>query len=223
MNDRSLMMASETTYPPLANPVAVVSRKFCTPYVVDLVIVRKLVAITEGRFLVTDVNGNVVFRVKGSFVSAHEHLVLNDAASNAIVSLQQKILTAHRRWQAYRGDNSGSGDLIFMAKKSSLMRTHGTELDVFLAANTREETCDFKVKGSWLERSCTIYAGNSTTVIAQMHKDHKAQSVVLGKDTFGITVYPNVDYALIVALVVILEEINEDAFVAKHSFACTHP
>lgn len=56
-----------------------------------------------------------------------------------------------------------------------------------------------------------------------MHKDHKAQSVVLGKDTFVTTVYPNVDYALIVALVVILEEINEDAFVAKHSFACTHP
>lgn len=44
-----------------------------------------------------------------------------------------------------------------------------------------------------------------------------------GKDTVGITVYPNVDYALIVALVVILEEINEDAFAAKHTFSCTHP
>lgn len=44
----------------------------------------------------------------------------------------------------------------------------------------------------------------------QMHKKHSAQSILLGKDTFGVTVYPNVDYAFIVALIVILEEINED-------------
>lgn len=43
-----------------------------------------------------------------------------------------------------------------------------------------------------------------------MHRKHSVQSIVLGKDTFGVTVYPNVDYAFIVALVVILEEINED-------------
>ncbi|KAL3715259.1 hypothetical protein ACJRO7_007056 [Eucalyptus globulus] len=218
MDDRSLIMASETTYPPLVNPVAVVSRKFCTPNVVELVVVaRKHAAIPGGGLLVTDVSGNIVFRVKGSSVSVHEHLILNDAASNAV------ILTAHRRWQAYSGDSSCPDDLIFMAKKSSLMRIHGTEIDVFLAANTKEDACDFKVKGNWLERSCTIYAGNGTIVIAQMHKDHKAQNIALGKDTFGITVYPNVDYALIVALVVILEEINEDKFAGKHSFSCSHP
>lgn len=43
-----------------------------------------------------------------------------------------------------------------------------------------------------------------------MHKKHTAGSILLGKDTFGVTVYPNVDYAFITALVVILEEINED-------------
>lgn len=47
-------------------------------------------------------------------------------------------------------------------------------------------------------------------MILQMHRKHSAQSILLGKDTFGVTVYPNVDYAFIVALVVILEEINED-------------
>ena len=44
----------------------------------------------------------------------------------------------------------------------------------------------------------------------QMHKKHSAQSILLGKDTFGATVYPHVDYAFIVALVVILYAINED-------------
>lgn len=44
----------------------------------------------------------------------------------------------------------------------------------------------------------------------QMHKKHTVQSVVLGKDTFTVTVYPNVDYGFITALIVILDEINED-------------
>lgn len=35
-----------------------------------------------------------------------------------------------------------------------------------------------------------------------------AQSVLLGKDNFMVTVYPNIDYAFIVALIVILDEIN---------------
>ena len=43
-----------------------------------------------------------------------------------------------------------------------------------------------------------------------MHKEHSLQSIVLDKDTFGVTVQPNVDFAFIVALVVILFEINED-------------
>ncbi|KAL3617412.1 hypothetical protein CASFOL_037733 [Castilleja foliolosa] len=46
--------------------------------------------------------------------------------------------------------------------------------------------------------------------LAQMHRNHSAQSILLGKDSFGVTVYPNVDYAFIVALVVLLKEINED-------------
>ena len=44
----------------------------------------------------------------------------------------------------------------------------------------------------------------------QMHRKHSVTSVLFGKDTFCVTVYPNVDHAFIVALVVILEEINED-------------
>ena len=42
----------------------------------------------------------------------------------------------------------------------------------------------------------------------QMHKKHTAQSIFIGKDNFMVTVYPNIDYAFIVALIVILDEIN---------------
>ena len=44
----------------------------------------------------------------------------------------------------------------------------------------------------------------------QMDKKHTVQNVALGKDTCVVTVYPNVNHAFIVALVVILHEINEE-------------
>ncbi|KAH9673243.1 protein LURP-one-related 15 [Citrus sinensis] len=161
--------------------VAVISPRYCCPYPVDLAIVRKVMTITDGNFVVTDTNGNILFKVKGVFLTfIHQRRVLLDGAGNPILTLREKAMTAH----------------------------HRTKLDVFLANNTKEDVCDFRVKGSWFERSCTIYAGESSTIIAQMHKKHTVQSILIGKDNFAVTVYPNIDYAFIVALIVILDEIN---------------
>ncbi|KAI3841383.1 hypothetical protein MKX03_000010 [Papaver bracteatum] len=203
--------------PPLASDratpgnhqIVVIAPHFCAPYPVDLTISKKLISIGEGNFGVFDINGNIIFKVKGKLLSIRDRRVLVDAAGVPLVSLQQKIVTCHRRWQVYRGDSSDSKDLLFSVKKSKLLQLK-TSLNVFLASNTAEEACDFKIKGSFFERSCAIYAGDSNNIIAQMSKKHTVQSIVLDKDTYQITVYPNVDYAFIVALCVVLNEINMD-------------
>ncbi|RZC55826.1 hypothetical protein C5167_014675 [Papaver somniferum] len=198
------------------NPIVVIAPHFCAPYPVDLTISKKLLSIGE---------------VKGKLLSIRDRRVLVDAAGVPLVSLQQKIVTCHRRWQLYRGDSSDSKDLLFSVKKSKLLQLK-TSLNVFLASNTSENVCDFKIKGSFFERSCAIYAGDSNNIIAQRHKlcligygyaarhvlsrdaqmrkKHTVQSIVLDQDTYSITVYPNVDYAFIVALCVVLNEINMD-------------
>ncbi|KAK7395018.1 hypothetical protein VNO78_15559 [Psophocarpus tetragonolobus] len=192
-----------------AVPSAVVGPQFCAPYPVDLAVVKKVMTITDGNFTVTDVNANVVFKVKGSLMTLRHRRVLIDPAGNPIVTLRRKMITAHDRWQAFRGESIEAKDLIFSVKRSSLIQFK-TKLDVFLANNTKEDVCDFKVKGSWLERSCVVYAGESNNIVAQMHKKHTAQSILIGKDHFMVTVYPNIDYAFIVALIVILDEINSN-------------
>ncbi|XP_031267543.1 LOW QUALITY PROTEIN: protein LURP-one-related 15-like, partial [Pistacia vera] len=165
---------------------------------------------SDGNFVVTDTNSNILFKVKGVLLTfIHQRRVLLDGAGNPIATLRQKVMTAHYRWQVFKGESTEAEDLLFSAKTSSILQLK-TKLDVFLGSNTKEEVCDFKVKGSWLDRSCVIYAGDSDTIIAQMHKKHTAESVLIGKekDNFMVTVYPNIDYAFIVALIVILDEIN---------------
>ncbi|KAJ0028837.1 hypothetical protein Pint_34994 [Pistacia integerrima] len=165
---------------PVANSVTVIGPQFCEhTYPVDLAIVRKLLTITDGNFVVQDINGNTLLKVKGALLTVHNRRVLLDSAGKPIVTLRKK-----------------------------------TKLDVFLASNTKEDVCDFKVKGSWSERSCVIHAGDSSAILAQMHMKDTAESILLGKDQFTVTVYPKIDYAFVISLIVILDAINSEGSAA---------
>ncbi|KAK2973897.1 hypothetical protein RJ640_025606 [Escallonia rubra] len=159
----------------------------------------------DDKYVVTDANDNVVLRVREKTFSKRR--LLMDAAGNTIISFRPKSWTRHRRWEVFRGDSKDPADLLFSAKLSSLLQLKN-KLNVYLANNTTEDLCDFKVEGSWSGGKCTIYAGESSTIIAQMHKKHSAKSVLLGKDKFMVTVNPNVDYAFVVALIVLLDYIS---------------
>lgn len=89
-----------------------------------------------------------------------------------------QLMSAHDRWQVFRGESTESCDLIFTAKRSSVFQLK-TKLDVFLA-NNREDVCDFKVKGSWLDRSCVVYAGDadSSTIVARVRFVCNLQQII---------------------------------------------
>ncbi|WOL06354.1 protein LURP-one-related 15-like isoform X2 [Canna indica] len=188
-----------------AAPVVVVGPQYCAPQVVDLTVTKKALSITDSDFAVTDANGNVVLKVKGVFFSLRDRSLLLDAAGNPLLTMQQKMLSAHRRWQVFRGESTDAKDLLFSVKKSRVLQFK-TELDVIMAANTSEDACDYKIKGSYFERSRTIYLGDSTSIIAQMSRKYTVKNMVLGRDTFGVTVYPNVDHAFIASLIVVLAD-----------------
>lgn len=78
---------------PLANPVTVVSTQFHATYPVDLVITEKMMTLKEGTFTVSDVNGNLMFKIKGSLFSLHDRRVLVDGADTPILSFRQKVPT----------------------------------------------------------------------------------------------------------------------------------
>ncbi|XP_050379421.1 protein LURP-one-related 15-like [Argentina anserina] len=185
---------------------AIISPDFCSSYSVDLRIVR---LVPSGDFSVKDVIGKTVFKIKGTFFSLHDRRVIVNGAGYPIVTLQKKWISTHHRWKIYRGDSTDSRNLIFSVKKSSVVQWK-TNLHVFLAHNQAEHTPDFKVKGSWFERSCVVFAGKSksSNIVAQVRINYTVTSVLFGKDNFRVTVYPGVDQAFIVALIVILDEIN---------------
>ncbi|MED6172173.1 hypothetical protein PIB30_047652 [Stylosanthes scabra] len=182
---------------------AIINPQYCVPYSVDLIITKDR---TFGghHFTVTDVNEDVVFTVKGPLVSIltpHAHRFLRDANGTTILHLRQSLLL-QSGWKAYRGESGEQRDLIFTWKPPQLFQ-RGTKMKVFLANNTTQ-VCDFKlVKASFFGRSWIVTIAESDTVVAQIK--HKVGSIV-SREKFMITVSPNIDYAFIVALTVILED-----------------
>ncbi|GMI93056.1 hypothetical protein like AT5G01750 [Hibiscus trionum] len=206
--------------PPLArlyraesDPIVVIGEKFIVPNTVELKIQQTVFSVAENYFDITDDNGNPVFKVRDKLFSFHNRRVLFDANGNPLVSLRQKILSVHRRWKVFRGESEKASDFLFSVKKSSLILLRmksktDTSLDIFLASNTTESLPDFRIKENWRGTSCTVFQGDA--VIAEMYRNHNLKSLVINADNYGITAYPNVDYAFVVALVVILDEINRN-------------
>ncbi|CAN8269442.1 unnamed protein product [Cochlearia groenlandica] len=190
--------------------MAIVSSEFCSPYKTEIGIVRKVLKITDGNFSATDVNGNILFKVKEPFFSLSDKRILLDASNTPILTLKENRVSLHDRWQVYKGKSTSKRDLVYTLKRSSMIQLIKPKLYVFLANNKEKKICDFHVKGSWIDRSCVIYAGKSDTIVAKMHKKHTVGSIVIGKSNLIVTVYPNVDFAFIVSLIVILDDINKE-------------
>ncbi|MCL7037242.1 hypothetical protein MKW94_024481 [Papaver nudicaule] len=186
--------------------IDLISPQYCMPYQLTLHIDKKVKKITEGRQLgVFDIYGNHILKIKTKFF--RRRLVLVNAARVPVVSLKPMRFTLHDRWKVYRGDSSNSKNLLFSIKRSKFLQFK-TRLDVFLASNKAEDVYDFKIKQN-SGKSCFIYRGNSNNnLIAEMHKT-KTVHQVRGKDIHSATIHPNVDYAFIIALRVVLDEINK--------------
>ncbi|KAI7738246.1 hypothetical protein M8C21_022118 [Ambrosia artemisiifolia] len=188
--------------------MVVVDAQFLEPYTVDFAVQRKSAVANLGEnFKIIDVNGNMMFKIKDTLFSFHDRHILYDANDKPVLTFKKKLRSIHGRWQAYKGESTTHKDLLFSVKKSSTAN-YDTELDVFLGENKKETECDCKVIGNWDTKSCTIYAQDGSTALAEVHDKQNIANVVQGKDTFGITIYPEVDYVFIVALVVILIEIK---------------
>ncbi|KAK7374031.1 hypothetical protein VNO80_07454 [Phaseolus coccineus] len=184
--------AQNTVSPsPMENPFQVINRSYCSPYTINL-------QINTEKGATYDANGHRLLYIKRHLLTFHDRRVLCDDAGNAILTLYKKIMTMHRRCQVFRGGSNDSSELLFSVKKSEILQSGVIKLDVFLANNKKESVRDFRINVSSDKSSCTVYAGESPTVVATM----------VNNGGFDVLVNPYVDYAFIVALLMIINDIK---------------
>lgn len=102
-----------------------------------------------------------------------------------------QTISLHDRWVAYKGENTKCQDKLFTVKRSSMMQQNGT-LEVFLADSKRGDICDFKIKGSWFDKSFLIYSGKTNVIVAEVRKKNSRNPSLQSFYRFLVFQYLNV-------------------------------
>ncbi|KAI3810967.1 hypothetical protein L1987_20669 [Smallanthus sonchifolius] len=162
------------------------------PQYVSGVSVNLIVDKASGEYLLREGNDKgMTFYVVGFNIAIRSLLMLQGPEKAPVAVLAAE---GHAEWNAYScGKSEADSGKIFSVSKD------GAQVNVSLAKKlSSSDDMDFQIKGSWSERNCAIYMGDSSTIIAQ------------NKDKVMVEIYPNVDYAFVVALIVIVDAMKID-------------
>ncbi|KAM7270587.1 hypothetical protein ACFE04_029801 [Oxalis oulophora] len=181
-------------------------RGFCVPYAMELTVKKKIQSFSKAQFEIFDESGNnPLLRVDGNVWKLKSKRVMFDQAGFPVLTLREKVLTKRHQWTCHLGESSDDERLLFKVQRSSAIQFK-SRLDVFLAGNNSKSQSDFHVIGCYTNLSFKVCKGK--TILAEVNHMFKWGNVCRGKECFKVKVQPDVDYAFIVALLVILEELD---------------
>ena len=122
-----------------------------------------------------------------------------DMQGNKLFALKNKHFTIHKSFHA----EAPSGDDLFVVKGHfSMLSSHST-CEFTNKSDGRKVELD--IKGDWFDRSASITCGGQP--VAHINRSFFNVRQIFGeKQTYFVTVAPNVDLSLIAALCVSLDE-----------------
>ncbi|GMI91664.1 hypothetical protein like AT3G56180 [Hibiscus trionum] len=181
--------------------IKITGDQFCIPYILHFDVRRKVESFSNAHYDVYDVNGNVILQIDGGVWTSKKR-VMKDPSGSPVITLRKKALSWKNKWQMYEGESSEQNHLLCSVQQSDVLPIKNN-LDIYLASNYKEDKPDFHVTGSLASLSFRVWKDN--LIIAEVKHSYTWGSCK-GKESFKVKVYPEVDYAFILALVVIMHD-----------------
>ncbi|KAL9290984.1 Protein LURP-one-related 9 [Arabidopsis thaliana] len=191
--------------------VSVVGEMFCNPYTTELVVRRRRESLKRERYDVFDLSNNLIFTVDGGIWNIRRKRVLRDAAGIPLLSMRTKGLVPMRyNWEVYKGDSTESDNLLFSAREPNLL-SFKTSLDVTLPPDQSSTVIssvepDFQTFGRYIGSSFKLFEPIHNTLLAEVFHDFTWGGLTKGSYSFKVRVNPYVDFAFVVALLVITDD-----------------
>ncbi|CAA7041442.1 unnamed protein product [Microthlaspi erraticum] len=193
--------------------VSVVGEMFCNPYTTELVVRRRRESLKRDRYDVFDLSDNLIFTIDGSIWNIRRKRVLRDASGTPLLSMRTKgLVTMRYKWEVYKGESIESEDLLFSVREPNLF-SFKTSLDVSLPPQQASITTDvssiepdFRTSGRYIGSSFKLFEPIHNTLLAEVVHDFSLRGLIMGNYSFKVRVNPYVDFAFVVALLVIADD-----------------
>ncbi|KAG4136948.1 hypothetical protein ERO13_D07G040900v2 [Gossypium hirsutum] len=196
--------------------MVMVDEKFCFEEETQLTVHKTSVFYRGDGFVVYNPKGELILRFD-SYYGPHGHplpkdeLVLMDATGNCLLTLIRKKPSLHQRWEGLLGEKTKNESPIFCVHRSSIIGRSNVVVDVY-----GDPSQEYHIDGSYPHRCCTIYntslESSSKEPMAEIkRKVDPSTHVMLGKNVFLLCLRPGFDSAFAMALVLILDQMFDDA------------
>ncbi|KAL9303689.1 hypothetical protein ACSQ67_020952 [Phaseolus vulgaris] len=154
--------------------------------------------------------GNLVFRVDNYIAGNKDHILLMDAAGTPLLTIRRKRLSLGDTWLVFEGEGE-SLKPVFTARKSvNILNSSKNKCLAHLMSsssgteNMKKEVA-YEIEGSYAQRCCTFYSKNRRKVAEIKMKEGGAGGVGFGADIFRLIVQPEMDTALAMAFLILLD------------------
>ncbi|XP_039055393.1 protein LURP-one-related 14-like [Hibiscus syriacus] len=185
--------------------IKIIGDQFCVSYTLHLNVKRKVESFSHAHYDMFDSNGDVLLQIDGGagVWNSAKKIVIKDHAGSPVITLRnQQTSSWKKKWQIYEGESVEQNHCVCSVQQSDALQIKN-DLDVYLASNYKEDGPDFHVTASITSLSFKVWKGN---LIIDEVKHNYTWGSCQGKESFKVKVYPEVDYAFILALVVIMHE-----------------
>ncbi|KAI3443534.1 hypothetical protein Pfo_000199 [Paulownia fortunei] len=192
----------------------IVSKVYCSPSEVVLVVRRWPNVANGGGFAVADCSQRVVFRVDGcGILGRKDELILRDGEGNALLLIRRKgsiveALSLTRQWKGFTSDFLGSDKLVFTLKEPNSCFSKKTPIRISIESKECINYGNFEVRGDFPERSCSI-VNSRGDVIALIGVKKEVQLVMASRDLYYVEIKAGIDQAFVLGVIAVLDYIYD--------------
>ncbi|KAA8517600.1 hypothetical protein F0562_015074 [Nyssa sinensis] len=163
-------------------------------------------------FTVFDAKGNLVFRVDNYCVGSKAEIVLMDASGKSLLTIRRKRLSLADNWLVFNGETTVH-PLFSVRKHVNLLNTKSlAHVSAGCGGNgsrssssPRNKNAIYEIEGSYTQRCCAVY-DDKRRQVAEIKRKEAVGGVAFGMDVFRLIIQPEIDSAVAMALVIMLDQ-----------------
>jgi uncharacterized protein YxjI len=188
---------------PVPAPLAVFP-SFIAQYPTTLVMKESVFSLADDAFTVKTLDGRDVLKISADTFSLSSRKRVYDPANNHLFTLRKEIFSFPKSYYA----ESPAGTKIFEVEGK--FHLGGSKAVGHFANAMNGEQENLLMHGSFFNAKTEITNEKNGQVVAQIDRQFlNARQFLADRDTYAVTIAPGVDMALIVAMVVCLDERRE--------------
>lgn len=173
-----------------------------------LTVWRKSLLLNCDGFTVYDSKGNLVFRVDNYSAGNRAEIVLMDAYGKSLLTIRRKRLSLYDNWMIYDGETTANPIMAVKKQTSFLNGKSMVQVSQCCRKGTGSPSSRnvmYEIEGSYAKRCCEVYDGKRKRVAEIKKKEAPVGGVAFGVDVFRLVVQPEIDSAVAMALVILLD------------------